>query len=82
MNLQINTLEAFSKIQELDQGFIGTPHYMGLAYYWNYAYRHYLRDASAWQRKKVHNKFLAHNLQPDGQTDSHLQIIHSVIKKF
>lgn len=80
MKIEIKTLEAFAKIQDLDQTFVGTPHYMGIAYYWNYAYRHYLRDATGKQRKLVHDKLLAHNLDLNGETQMHTQIIQSILK--
>jgi len=65
MNINLNTISnaAFSKMYELDKQFIGTENYMGLAYYWNYEYRHYLRDAKPYIRMKVHNSFLLENYQ-------------------
>ena len=56
MNINLNTISnaAFSKMYELDKQFVGTENYMGLAYYWNYEYRHYLRDAKPYIRMKVY----------------------------
>jgi len=48
---------------------------MGLAYYWNYEYRHYLRDAKPYIRMKVHNSFLIENLPIADATEKHFQII-------
>jgi hypothetical protein len=77
MNINLNTISnaAFSKMYELDKQFIGTENYMGLAYYWNYEYRHYLRDAKPYIRMKVHNSFLLENLPIADATEKHFQII-------
>ena len=57
INLNLITSEAFIKIHELDRTFIDTPNYLGVAYFWAYEYRHYLRDASTTQRIEVHKLF-------------------------
>ena len=77
MNINLNTISnaAFSKMYELDNQFVGTENYMGLAYYWNYEYRHYLRDAKPYIRMKVHNSFLLENLPIADATEKHFQII-------
>lgn len=77
MNINLNTISnaAFSKMYELDKQFVGTENYMGLAYYWNYEYRHYLRDAKPYIRMKVHNSFLLENLPIADATEKHFQII-------
>jgi len=81
INLNNITGEAFVKIHELDQNFINTPNYLGIAYFWAYQYRHYLRDASIAQRKKVHSLFLKNFLKVDECTDKHFAIIQKVIKE-
>ena len=63
-----------------DKKTIGTKEYKGSAYFWNYEYRHYLRDATDRQRKTVHNKFLREGLDLDGISDKHLEIIRKVTK--
>jgi hypothetical protein len=77
MNINLNTISnaAFTKMYELDKQFVGTENYMGLAYYWNYEYRHYLRDAKPYIRMKVHNSFLIENLPIADATEKHFQII-------
>ena len=62
INLETITFEAFSKLLELDQSFVRTPNYMGIAYFWNYEYRHYLRDMSGYRRRLVHKKGLQENV--------------------
>ena len=80
MNLDALTLEAYQKLYELDEKFIGTENYMGVAYFWHYAFRHYLRDATTEQRKKVHSKILENNLGVSDETVIHWQIIRDVFK--
>jgi hypothetical protein len=79
-NINSLTLKAFSDIYELDKKYIGTADYIGLAYFWNYQYRHYLRDTSNSKRKKVHNAFLKEGLDIQGQSDRHLKIIQHITK--
>lgn len=84
MNNQIEvrtsvTAEAFDKLIKLDTKQIGTSDYMGIAYFWNYEYRHYLRDASFATRKKIHSKMLRAGLAVDGESDAHQQIIDSLV---
>lgn len=74
------TLNAFGKLNELDSYFIGTPDYMGLAYFWSLEFKHYLRPATCTQRKKVHHKLLKAGLPLDGATLDHLEIVRSIIK--
>lgn len=81
MNLDTLTLEAYRKLYELDEKFIGTENYMGIAYFWNYSFRHYLRDATNYQRVKVHKGFLDHNLNISDETVIHWQIVKDIIKQ-
>ena len=69
------TTEAFQKVHELDKSFIGTCNYMGLAYFWGYDYRHYLRDATPVARCVVHDAILRAGLPLDGESKQHLSII-------
>jgi len=61
-----------------DEGYTGTPLYKGIAYYWAYKYRHYMRDATYSKRKLIHNKFLAEGLELTGETERHDEIINKV----
>lgn len=80
MNLNTITLKAYSALYEIDQTFIGTENYMGIAYFWHYAFRHYLRDASYYERITVHKTFLYHNLSVSDETQLHWQIVKDIIK--
>jgi hypothetical protein len=81
INLNTITGEAFVKIYEIDQNFINTNNYLGLAYFWAYEYRHYLRDATISQRKKVHNLFLKNGLIIDHASEKHFEIIKLITKQ-
>lgn len=76
----ITNAKTFPMIHKMDEGFIGTENYMGLAFFWNYEYRHTLRDASAAQLVKVHASFLANGLALDEDTEKHREIIREIFK--
>ena len=81
INLETITWTATKALLDLDDTFIGTPNYMGITYFWDYEYRHYLRDASPSQRIEVHKKWLDADLGLDGVTKKHWDIIGAVLKK-
>jgi hypothetical protein len=74
------TTKSFSDIYELDRGYVGTENYLGVAFFWNFEYRHYLRDASTSKRKKVHSIFLKEGLDVRNKSDRHFEIIKKVTK--
>jgi len=82
INLNTITGEAFVKIHEIDQNFISTNNYLGIAYFWSYEYRHYLRDASTSKRKLIHNTFLKNGLILDQASKKHFTIIKQILKTF
>ena len=55
----------FSAIQKLDKSYVGTSNYMGLAYFWDLEVKHWLRDATPFQRVKVHKSFITNNVPFD-----------------
>ena len=65
INLETITWTATKALLDLDDTFIGTPNYMGITCFWDYEYRHYLRDASPSQRIEVHKKWLDADLGLD-----------------
>jgi len=69
------TFDAYLKVLKLDDTLVGGPNYMGVAYFWNHEYRHYLRDASEVERVRVHKKLLKAGLKVDGCSKKHEQII-------
>jgi len=80
INLNNITLKAFADIYELDKSYLGTPNYLGIAYFWNYEYRHYLRDTTNHKRKRVHDLFLREGLEVAGSSGRHLELIQYVTK--
>jgi len=76
------SIEATTKLLDLDKSFIGTNDYMGFSYFWSYEYRHYLRDVSDAKRRKVHKKFIDNNLAVNGESSEHLQIIRKITKLY
>lgn len=75
------TIEATGKLMALDETLVGTPHYMGVAYFWSREYRHYLRDATAAQRCAVHDAWLKAGLELTGDSNQHMQLITNITGK-
>ena len=47
INIETITFDAFCKLDKLDRSLVGTPDYMGLAYFWGCnGVKHYLREAT------------------------------------
>lgn len=80
-NLNINSLKwnAIIAILRADEKLIGTESYMGVAWFWNKEYKHYLRGdikpITYCTRRRVHNALLNAGLAVDGCSDQHLAII-------
>tara|TARA_R100001244_G_C5094372_1_gene117209 strand:+ start:293 stop:589 length:297 start_codon:yes stop_codon:yes gene_type:complete len=81
INLNTATWETTEALLNLDKTFIGTPNYMGIRYFWSYDYRHYLRDASPYQRKRVHKKWIDEGLCFSAISQKHFNIIGEILKK-
>ena len=73
-----HNFDQYVQATQLDATRIGTGRYEGLAYFWAYAYRHYLRDATPAQRRAVHAAWLRLGLDLTGESDQHLQVIRQV----
>jgi len=50
--------KATQDLYALDRTYVGTEHYLGLAYYWDHEVKHWMRDASTAKRKKIHELLL------------------------
>lgn len=74
------TRDQHLRLLAVDEEWVGSEHYMGLAYYWNYEYRFHLRDATASQRVRVHRMLLDLGLALDGYSPAHTAVVESVIK--
>ena len=69
------TPQGLRSLLALDKSFVGTVDYMGHAYFWNAAYKHYLREASDYRRRLIHKHLCDAGLDPAGESDEHEQII-------
>lgn len=78
--ISITTPDAYHKVQALDKTFLNTESYLGVEWFWNYEYRHYLRSASYAQRRKIHAAFVKAGLAIAGESNAHLQIIKTYTK--
>ena len=81
INLNTTTFEAGQAVLKLDETFVGTEHYMGVAWCWNYEYRYPMRDASVATCKAVHAKMLAAGLEVNGCSPAHDEIIEWATKR-
>ncbi len=73
------TFDALSKMLELDRTLVGTPDYMGLAYFWGHDYKHSLRDATAKQRRTIHNTWLDRGIDFINQSEEGWNVIEKII---
>jgi hypothetical protein len=86
INLETATHTAFSAINDIDRGFIGTPDYLGVAYFWAHEFKHHLRGCTIAQRKRVHKLWLKNGLSFHAGIDStidtkpHWEIINRVCR--
>jgi len=81
VNLSSLSDDAFKTLYNLDKSWIGSTNYMGVAYFWNWEYRHFLRDTTTPKRRRVHKKLLKAGLELSGVSDAHLSIIRSIVKE-
>lgn len=73
------TFDAYAKLEDLDETLVGTRDYLGLAYFWAYEYKEYLRIATPKQRKLVHDRLLAAGLKLDAVSPKHESIVKKVL---
>jgi hypothetical protein len=64
-----------------DTACIGTKEYQGYAYFWQHEYKHFLRDCTRAQRKRVHNTWLKEGLLLDGISSNHMEIVQEIVCK-
>lgn len=74
------TTTARNGLWELDEKYIGTSDYMGIAYFWDISYKWELRDASPDVRRAVHAAFLAAHLKVGDVSDKHEAIIKKLVR--
>lgn len=59
----------------LDEARIGTPLYEGKAFFWDWEYRHPMRELTCSMRKTIHDRFLRAGLALDECSLAHQRII-------
>lgn len=69
------TDKARNALIKLDEKYIGTDNYMGVAFFWNEEYKWWLRDATAKVRRKVHAAFVKAKLKPDEYSPEHRAVV-------
>src|ERR1035437_1221649 len=76
LSLQLNvSLKLHDGLLAMDKKLVGTRHYLGMAFFWAYEYRHYLRPASTTTCQLVHDALLRAGLLLRGESPQHLAII-------
>ena len=60
--LNFTDADQFAAITKLDKSYIGTKSYMGFASFWDHEVKHWLRDATPFQRVKIHKLFIANKV--------------------
>jgi len=80
LNLGVLSDTQFKALEAFDKTMIGTPKYIGVAYFWSYSYRYYLRDASPSKRREIHQKLLDAELDVSQESKKHDSIIESLSK--
>jgi hypothetical protein len=66
---------ASSALWDLDEKFIGTDNYMGVAFFWSIEYKWWLREASPKVRRAVHAAFRKARLPVEDDSAEHRAII-------
>jgi len=72
--------EMHLKLLAIDKENVGTPDYMGLAYFWHYDYRHSCRSISPARRRKLHELLLKAGLHPTESTPSHDRVLADYLR--
>lgn len=72
------TSKARNGLWELDDKYVDTDDYMGIAYFWNIEYKWELRDASPKLRRKVHAAFRKAKLKVDDESEEHAAIVAKI----
>lgn len=86
IDLNTTTSNATNELFDLDKKFVGTPDYLGLAFFWGYEFKYWLRDCTVAERKKVHSEWLKQGLDFAADSDNdincapHWKIIKQVCK--
>lgn len=80
LNYELLSREATKAIMALDDSFVGTENYMGIAYFWDGEYKFILREVEFKTRQKVHQALLKAGLDVGGFSEKHTEIINKLTK--
>ena len=72
-------LTAYSAVQNLDESFVGSAHYLGLYPFWNTEYKYELRPASPKARRAVHHALLSKGKKLSAKSASIKKIIETTL---
>jgi|TARA_R110000751_G_scaffold14089_1_gene46239 hypothetical protein len=63
-SIEVTSADVYSQLRQLDSTLIGTTDYLGFAYWWSGGdqYKHTLREASAWAKKRIHDVLVHNNI--------------------
>jgi hypothetical protein len=81
INLNAISWGASGEIYKLDKKFIGTEDYMGVAYFWSHEYKHFLRDFTVSQRRRIHKKALKLGIDFTEVGAKQWELISEVLKR-
>jgi hypothetical protein len=71
----------FEILYRIDESMVGTPDYMGIAYWWARDYRHIMRDATTRERVMAHHAVIEQGLPVGGASQKHEEIIMRSTKR-
>jgi hypothetical protein len=81
LDLSKLTSAAKDGLYALDERYVGTDNYMGVAYFWNTEYKWELRDAAPKKRREVHEAFRKARLKLDDESPAHAAIVEKAFGK-
>ena len=82
INLNAIPWEATDALIKHDESQVGTMGYLGVAYFWASEYKHVLRAMSVAGHRWVHTKLLKEDLEVDGVSQRHEEIINQAVNRF
>jgi hypothetical protein len=82
INLNAIPWQATDALIKHDLTQVGTMGYLGVAYFWDFEYKHDLRPMSVAGHRWVHTKLLAEGLDVGGVSQRHEVIIKQATNRF
>jgi hypothetical protein len=82
INLNVIPWKATQALIKHDQSQVGTMGYLGVAYFWAFDYKHYMRPMSVAGKRWVHTKLLKEKLDVSDVSQKHQAIIEQAANRF